>query len=122
MTLATRAVTAHRRNILTDSQQTITYKRGSESVSITSAIGNEVTYEVDGPDGLMSQIISMDWFIPKDAIVINGEEVEPKMNDQITASDGKRYEPMRPAQNMPAVVSHCNNEFWLVHSKLWVDA
>ena len=121
-TMLERARASHRRNIPLAGKQTVTLKRGTETVTITDAVGYETEWEVMGSDGFATQIASMDWLLPQDQVLIGGEEVEPRVNDQITAANGRVYEPMKLSPTMPAVVPHCGDEFWLVHSKLWVNA
>ena len=119
-TLAERARTAHRRQIALAAKETVTFVRGTAEVTITEAIGNEVTYEIMGDDGLMSQVTSQDWLLPQDQVLINGAAVEPQLNDKIV-SDGKTYKPFKMTPATEAVEPHCGDEFWLVHTHKWVQ-
>ena len=117
-TLAQRAKLAHRRGIVAAAKETITFQRGAKTCEIESAIRTEAVYDIIGPDGLMTQVSSTDWFLPQDEVLIDSEAVEPKINDRIKPDDGKTYEPMKPGPNMPAVIPHCGTQFWCVHSKV----
>ena len=121
-TLAERARTAHRRNIAEAAKETVTLRRGSTDVTITEAVMYEAEYQIMGDDGIVTQVNSMEFLLPQDQVLIDSEEVEPHLNDQLIAPDGKVYEPMKPSQTMPAIVEHCRGEFWLVHAKKWSDS
>jgi hypothetical protein len=118
-TLAERGRTAHRYGIIAAARETVTFQRGTKTCTIEDAIRTEATYDVQGPDGLMTQVSSIDWFLPQDNVLIGGEQVEPKTNDRIIDADDKTFEPMKLSPNQPAVIPHCRNEFWCVHTKEW---
>ena len=120
-TLAERGRAAHRYGITTAARETVTFQRGTKTCTITDAIRTEASYDVQGPDGLMTQVATIDWFLPQDNVLIEDEQVEPKTNDRIIDADGKIFEPMKLSQNQPAVIPHCRNEFWCVHTKIWKE-
>jgi hypothetical protein len=121
-TLVERARASHRRNIPVAGKQTVTLARDGKTVEITDAVGYETTWEIMGGDGITTQVASMEWLLPQDQLILDGKQIEPRMNDEITAANGKRYEPMKLSPTRPAVEPHCGDEFWLVHSKLWVSS
>lgn len=118
-TLLERAKTAHRRNVIAAGKQTVTFRRGSKTCSITDAVAYETSWELIGPDGLAIQIASMEWLLPQDQVLIDAVEVRPQEDDQIETAAGVIYEPMKLSATKPETEPHCGSEFWLVHTKLW---
>jgi len=118
-TLVERAKTVHRRNIVTAGKQTVTFRRGSKSCTITEAVGYETAWEIIGPEGLPIQVASMEWLLPQDQVLIDAAATQPKEDDQIVTAAGVVYEPMKLSPTQPECVPHCGSEFWLVHTKLW---
>ena len=63
-TLAERGRTAHRYGVTTAARETVTFQRGTKTCTIEDAIRTEASYDVQGPDGLMTQVATIDWFLP----------------------------------------------------------
>ena len=72
--------------------ETITYRRGTSSVSVT-AIREQSSFErIDGESGTEMEYKMLDWVILKGCIVLNGTESEPQHGDVITDASGSTYE------------------------------
>ncbi len=120
-TLAARARTVHKSRLIASAAETVTFRYGTESVQITGAVGVETAYQILGADGLTTEVVGKEWYLPQSECIIDSVLVEPRMNNQIVAADGRIYEPMKPGANQSAVVSHDGDNWWLVHTKRTVE-
>lgn len=67
--------------------ETVTYKRGAESISISATLG-AMTYEVVDDHGLLVKARSSDFLIEAADLVFGGGKTEPKIGDQIRVTSG----------------------------------
>ena len=89
-------LTAQRR---ASASQTVTYSRGSASVSIAAAIGNSA-FTLDNGNVVLN-IESRDYLFAAADLVLDGNTVTPLPGDRITESDGQVYEVL-PIAGEPA--------------------
>lgn len=119
VSLKERGKTFHRRQVPLAAKETVTFIRGTKSVTITEAVVYETELTIVGDEGLPMQVTSTEILLPQDAVLIAGGAVKPRNNDQVKLADGTLYEPFKPDRNTPAVVPHAHDEFWLLHTKKW---
>ena len=113
-TFAKRAAQHHRDRMPVAAGETITYRRGTESIKITGAMPSPSTATILGEEGFEISVVMVDWWIPADQFTLDDQ---PRMGDEIESEDGVLYEPMRPGQGAEAVVSVCDNKFYVAHCK-----
>ena len=79
--------------------QTVTYSRGTASVSISAAIGNSA-FTLDNGNVVLN-LESRDYLFAAADLVLNGNAVTPLPGDRITEADGQVYEVL-PIAGEPA--------------------
>lgn len=75
--------------------ETITVRRGVESIEITGAVRGRSDFDNSASDGeTRVEIKSVDWIIDPHQYIFGGKQVEPINADQIIAADGEKYDTM----------------------------
>lgn len=121
VTLRERMRTVQRRQAPVGAKETVTFIREAKQVTITEAIVNDVSLSITGEEGFPTQVTMTNIYIPQDQTLIAGAAVKPKLNDKIVKANGQVYKPFNPSRDMPAVVPHAGEKFWLIRAKLWKE-
>lgn len=70
--------------------ETVTYRRGAQSVSVTAVTGRSEYSTVD-ETGMPVANQSRDFLVPTDGFELGGSPVEPKVGDVIEEQDGQTH-------------------------------
>lgn len=84
------ALASHHAALIGNRGDTITYQRGSESVSMTAVCGGTDLERADG-DGVQVAFRSIDFIITASLLVLRGVTCKPKRGDRISHSS-RTYE------------------------------
>jgi len=67
---------------------TVTYTRGSSSLSNLEAIPTEERYSVPDEQGILQEIHSRDYLVKASELIIGGSAIEPRVGDRIVETIG----------------------------------
>lgn len=120
MTLLSRGVSWFGTNIKSAAGRSIVYRRGSGSGGLTAA-GAMHMYEVQGSDGISTEVHVFDWTIVAADLIVNGEMITPRRGDQIHETLGTKtviWEVLDISDTRPAVEwLDSAGSLFLVHTK-----
>lgn len=95
--------------------QTVTYRRGSRSVSV-AATKAPVRRLTDDQFGVLD-IHECDWLIKAESLVLGGSTVEPERGDEITESSGAKWQVLPIDGEQQARPSDPFAKLWRIHAK-----
>jgi len=92
MTLLSDALAAHVTTLNNAAGETITYKRGTSTVSLTAVVGQS-QFEDVSPSGEVRPLSkTVDWLVKPASLELGGSVTVPQRGDQISRSDGSTYD------------------------------
>lgn len=94
---------------------TVTYRRGSRSVSLAATKGSPQS-ELDTQFGVL-QIVGTPWFIKASLLVLGGETVTPQKNDEIEESNGAKWQVLSTISEQEARESDPFGYSWRIDTK-----
>lgn len=94
---------------------TITYRRGGASVSLSATRGRTEFQAVNG-DGTVIEVVSADWIVDPDDLILNGAETLPRKGDTIT-DDVATYQVMPPQGSDKAYRQDATKQRLRIHTK-----
>ena len=92
MALIDTALSAHVTTLNTAAGQTITYKRGTATVSLTAVVGQSQFEDVTSTGEIRQLSKTVDWIVAPSALVLDGSVTVPQRGDQISKADGSTYD------------------------------
>ena len=96
--------------------ETVTYRRGQQTVSLVARPGQTVFRIDDGAGGSM-RIVAHDWIVTASDLVLGDAAVLPERGDRITHGD-RTYEVLAPGGEPPWRWHDRSHVAYRVHSKL----
>lgn len=95
--------------------QTVTYRRGGQSVSVAATKGAPIT-EIDTQLGVL-RIVGTPWIIKASLLVLDSETITPRKNDVIEESNGARWQVLPLDGEQEARHSDPFGYAWRIHTK-----
>lgn len=95
--------------------QTVTYRRGSLSVSLAATPGSSQSVN-DRQYGVL-EVEERDWLIKKSLLILGGEVVGPEKNDTIEEADGTIWQVLPTDLEPEKRSSDRHGYLWRIHSK-----
>ena len=100
--------------------QTVTYRRGAESVEITATVGQS-EYMADDVAGFHGSFVSQDWIIPHSVLVLSEEQITPRRGDTVERTvngEVETYEVLPPSADSDVYRDMGGQgALWRIHSK-----
>jgi len=99
--------------------RTVTYRRGSDSVELSATVGQTV-FRLTDEQGFEVRIVTRDYLIAADDLLLAGSQTEPRRGDRIEETDGgvtRVYELLGPGGEPEWRWSGPNHVTLRVHTK-----
>jgi hypothetical protein len=103
-----------------NASQTVTYRRGSSSASVSAVIGRIDLGFSPVVSGVAVQRDQLDFIIRVADLELGGSAVEPQLNDTIDYG-GRRYAVLRPDDQTPAFERDLDGLTFRIHTKYKAD-
>lgn len=115
MALLDDALAAHVTTLNAAAGETVTYKRGSSTVSITAVVGQSQFDEVSTTGEIRPLSKTVDFLVKPSALVLDSETVLPQRGDQIEKADGSVYDVLPGTEGTAWQYSDGRRTFLRIH-------
>lgn len=116
MALLDDALAAHVTTLNVAAGETVTYKRGSDSVSITAVVGQSQFDEVSATGEIRPLSKTVDFLVKPSSLKLSGSAVLPQRGDQIEKSEGSIYDVLPGTEGTAWQYSDGRKTFLRIHS------
>lgn len=100
-----------------NASQSIVYRRGSQSLTLTALIGYQNIAAGAAFGGVIFERDNLDFIVKVSKLKIAGVEVEPDVNDEIDFG-GTTYRVSRPDQSSPCFYGDVDGLTYRIHAKV----
>ena len=115
MALLDDALAAHAKTLNAAAGETITYKRGTATVSVTAVVGQSQFDEVSTTGEIRPLSKTVDFLVKPSALVLNSAAVLPQRGDQIERADGSVYDVLPGTEGTAWQYSDGRKTFLRIH-------
>jgi hypothetical protein len=116
MSLMGEALGIHASTLMRAAGETITYVRGTNTISVTAVPGQSTFDEVASDGEVRSQMKTIDWLVVPSVLKIGGMPIEPQRGDQVIRSDGQKFDVLPGAGNTAWQWSDSRMTFYRIHT------
>ena len=122
MSLLDDALALHATRLQDAAGETVTYFRGTDSVSVTAVVGESVFEEVAGDGEIRPQIKTVDFLLKPADLVLSGSVTDPQRGDRVQRSDGETFDVLPGVNGSTWQWSDARKTFLRIHSVRRVES
>ncbi len=116
MALLDDALAFHVKTLNSAAGETITFKRGDDTVSLTAVVGQSQFDELSTTGEVHALSKTVDFLVKPASLVLSGSAVLPQRGDLIQRSDGSQYDVLPGVEGTAWQYSDGRKTFLRIHS------